>query len=160
MSLGIEQVANELGALAKRIYDTGVIDTEQRLTITYDELPTKNWNIRGDGWYGDAHLIRSYTYKFEDLIRTEKKNLNQSCYIGPTQIRTSITAIVVPTTTFTVASTQYLHVGMQIDFYDATGTVLQQSNVQITNINGLTNTVNPAVNAPVAAGSLIFLHEE
>lgn len=210
--LGIEQVANELGALAKRIYDTGVIDTEQRLTITYDELPTKSWNIKGDGWYGDAHLIRSssykfanptenlpqdtfetnrqfaiqnkemfgqipltkdflvklvggvtsfedYTYKIEDLIRTMKKNQNQSCYIGPTMIRTTIAAAATPTTTFTVVSTQYLHIGMQIDVYDATGTVLQQSNLQITNISGTTITVSPALIAG-GAGSTIFLHEE
>lgn len=211
MPEGIEQVANELGALAKRIYDTGVIDTEQRLTITYDELPTKSWNIKGDGWYGDAHLIRSssykfanpaenlpqdtfevnrqflirnkeefgqipftkdfltkliggvtsfedYTYKVEDLIRTEKKNLNQSCYIGPTMQRTTLTSSPAAVTSFTVASTQYLHVGMQIDIYDAAGAVLVQSNVQITGITGLTLSVTPAVTA--SSGDTIYLHEE
>lgn len=73
MSLGIEEVANELGGLAKRIYDTGVLDQEQRLTITYDELPTKSWNIKGDGWYGDAHLQRSSSFKFAN----PKENLPQ-----------------------------------------------------------------------------------
>ncbi len=76
MPAGIEEVANELGALAKRIYDTGVLDQEQRLTPTYDALPVKNWNIKGDGWYGDAHLKRSSSYKFS----TPKEALPQDTY--------------------------------------------------------------------------------
>lgn len=76
MPAGIEEVANELGALAKRIYDTGVLDQEQRLTPTYDALPTKSWNIKGDGWYGDAHLKRSSSYKFAN----PKEALPQDTY--------------------------------------------------------------------------------
>ena len=76
MPAGIEEVANELGALAKRIYDTGVLDQEQRLTPTYDAIPSKNWNIKGDGWYGDAHLKRSSSYKFTN----PKEALPQDTY--------------------------------------------------------------------------------
>jgi hypothetical protein len=209
MAFGPEQVANEIGALAKRIYDTGVIDTEQRLTITYDELPAKNWNIKGDGWYGDAHLQRSssfkfanptenlpqettevskqfliqnkemfgdlaftkdfliklvggvtsfedYTYKIEDIIRSQKKNLNQACYIGPTMARTTLTSSPSTSATFTVASTQYLFIGMMIDIYNSS--TLAVNNVQITGISGLTITVGTAVSA--ASGYTIYLHDE
>lgn len=211
MGLGIEQVANELGGLAKRIYDSGVIDTEQRLTITYDRLKEKNWNIKGDGWYGDAHLIRSssykfansienlpqdtfeenkqflmrnkemfglvpftkdflvkllggvtsfedYTYKIEDLIRTQKKNLNQACYIGPTMQRTTLTSSPSAATTFTVASTQYLHVGMMLDIFDSTGVTLKNTNYKIVGISGLTITVDRNITS--ASGDTVYLFEE
>ena len=207
---GIEEVANELGALAKRIYDTGVIDTEQRLTITYDELPVKNWNIKGDGWYGDAHLKRSssykfanpkenlpqdtveqnkqflirnvemfglvpftkdflmklvggvtsfedYTFKIEDLLRTQKKNLNQAVYIGPVMARCALTTAPAPSVNFDVDSTQYIHIGMFIDIYTAAG-ALQVSNVEITGIVGLTLTVSVAVTAGIT--DIVYLHEE
>ena len=209
MPLGMEEVAHELGAMAKRIYDTGIIDQEQRLTITYDELPTKNWNIRGDGWYGDAHLKRSssfkfanskealpqdtyevnqqflirnvemfgvvpftkdfltklvggvtsfedYTFKIEDLIKSEKKNLNQACYIGPTMARTTLTSSPAGGTTFTVASTQYLFIGMFIDIYN--GTTLVNNNYEITGISGLTVTVGAAITS--TSGYTVYLHEE
>lgn len=208
-NIGPEQVLNEIGALAKRIYDTGVIDTEQRLTITYDELPTKNWNIKGDGWYGDAHFTRSssfkfanptealaqetyevnqqflirnkimtgnatftkdfltkliggvtsfedYTYKVEDLIRSQKKNLNWGCYIGPLMKRAALTSSPAAVNSFTVDSVTYLFNGMFIDIYNAA--TLSTSNVEITNINGLTVTVASPVTA--TAGYIVYLHEE
>lgn len=67
---GPEQVANELGAYAKRLYDSGVIDQEQRLTVTYDKLPMKSWNLRGHSWFGDAHLKRSSSFKFANSIES------------------------------------------------------------------------------------------
>jgi len=211
MPVGIETAFGELGALSKQIYDTGVIDQEQRLTITYDELPTKNWNIRGNGWFGDAHLVRSssfkfaaetaplaqdttetsqqftitnveefgnvtftknfltkliggvtsfedYTYKIEDLQKSCKKNLNQSCYIGPRNIRATVAAGVVGSPTFTISSTQYIFNGMFVDFYNAAATTLVQNNVQITAING--NTISVTPNVTLSAGDTIFLHEE
>lgn len=210
-NLGVEQVLNELGALAKRVYDSGVIDTEQRLTITYDTIPEKEWNIRGDGWYGDAHLERSSSYKFsnptennpqetsevsqqflirrkemqgilsftkdflvsliggvtsfgdfnykvEDLIKTQKKNLNQAMYIGPTMRRALLTSSPANAATFTVDNVQYLHMGMFIDVYNAAGTVLVNDNHKITNITGLTITVSPNITS--TSGNSVFLHEE
>lgn len=208
---GLENTTNELFGLAKRIYDNQIFDQEQRLTITYDALPSQTWDMRGAGWFGDAHLERSgsykfinssetlpqdtsevnrqfiintaehvstvsftkdflirlvkgnaafgdFTYKVEDLMRTSKKNLNQSCYIGPRMIRTTLTVNAVATTTLTVANAQYLHVGMFIDVYDAAATVLLANNVRIVSINGLTVVVSGAVTA--VAGSTIFNHEE
>jgi hypothetical protein len=210
MGFGPEQVLNELGGLAKRIYDTSVIDEEQRLTITYDELPTKEWNIKGDGWYGDAHLIRSssfkfanpteglpqdtfevnkqftirntelfaqvpftkdflvklvggvtsfedYTYKVEDLIRSSKKNLNQSCYIGPTNARCALSSSPSAATSFTVDNAQYLFTGMAFDIYSSGGTLVV-SNVVISGISGLTITCTPAITA--TSTDVIYLHEE
>lgn len=211
MSFGPEQVANELAGYAKRIYDEGVIDQEQRITPTYDELPTKQWNIRGANWFGDAHLQRSSSFRFststqslpqettevsqqfniqrveqfgdaaftkdflvrlvkgvssfgdymtkvEDLVKSGKKNMNQSCYIGPSMARALLTSSPVASSTFTVDNFQYLFLGMYIDIY--TGTTLSVNNVQITNINFNTNTitVSPAVTA--TAGDTIYLHEE
>lgn len=213
MGLGIETAFNEIGGLSKRIYDTQVIDQEQRLTITYDELPEKSWNIRGDGWFGDAHLIRSgsykfanptenlpqdtfetdkqftisnkelfaqvpftkdfleklvggvtsfedYTYKVEDMIRTSKKNLNQACYIGPQMIRTTVAVnALAGATSVTLASVQYVHVGMFIDFYSAAGAPLSM-NHQITNIVGNVITITPGLANNVVVGDLIYNHDE
>lgn len=213
--MAIEEVLNELTGLAKPIFDNGVIDQEQRLTITYDALPTKEWNIRGRGFIGDAHLKRSssfkfanpaeslpietietdrqfrvttremfgnvtftkdflvrltggetsfadYIFKIEDLIRSEKKNLNQSCYIGPRMIRTSITVgAALGATAFTVANVQYLFPGMHIDVYDAAGTVLVAANVEIQSINSVTGVLTTSpLPAAVVATNTIFLHEE
>lgn len=212
MPAGIEEVANELGGLAKRIYDTGVLDQEQRLTPTYDALTTKNWNIKGDGWYGDAHLKRSssykfanskealpqdtyevskqftvrnvemqgtvtftkdflmklvggvtsfedYTYKIEDLHRTMKKNLNQACYIGPTMIRTALTSSPAGATTATLASFQYIHVGMFVDIYSAVG-ALVEDNVEITGLAPATLTATFGRAITATATDIIVLHEE
>lgn len=209
MAFGPEQVLNEIGGYAKQIYDSGVIDEEQRLTITYDMLPTQKWNIGGAGWYGDAHLQRSSSFKFQyatenlpqdtieiskqfnivpvfqsgqqaftkdflvrlvkgmtsfgdyatkiqDLIKSGKKNMNQSCYIGPTNQRCLLTSSPAASTTFTVDNTQYLFIGMYIDIYN--GTTLSVSNVEITNISGLTVTVGTAITS--TSGFQVYLHEE
>lgn len=209
MAFGPETVLNEIGGYAKQIYDSGVIDEEQRLTITYDMLPTQSWNLRGAGWFGDAHLQRSSSFKFQnptdllpqdtieiskqftiltteqtgqqtftkdflvrlvkgatafgdyatkiqDLIKSGKKNMNQSCYIGPTNLRALLTSSPAAVTTFTVDNTQYLFVGMYIDIYNAG--VINVNNVQITNISGLTVTVNTAITS--TAGFQVYLHEE
>lgn len=214
----IEDVFNELTGLAKPILDNGVIDQEQRLTITYDELPTMPWNIRGKGFYGDAHLKRSSSFKFanpseslpeetieidrqfrvttremfgdvtftkdfltrltggeasfadymfkvEDLMRSEKKNLNQACYIGPRMIRTTATAIAaIGATSFPVANLQYLFAGMRIDIYDSTGTTLKNSNLEIDTFTAGTLTVVLNAATPLttatAVGDMIFLHQE
>lgn len=66
MAIGPEQVANELSGLSKIIYSTGVVDQEQRSTVTYDKLPVKNWNPSGSGWVGDAHFERSSSFKFSN----------------------------------------------------------------------------------------------
>ncbi len=211
MGLGIEEVANEIGGLSKRIYDTGVLDQEQRLAKTYKSLPTKNWNLKGDGWYGDAHLIRSssfkfknpkegiaqettetskqfniastevegnvtftkdfmmklvggvtsfedYTFKIEDLHRSMTKHLNQSCYIGPTNVHGVLSSSPAAATTATVVSTQYLWVGMFVDIFDTTGATLVEDNVQITGISGLTLTFGRAITA--TATDKIYMHEE
>ncbi len=208
-ALGPEEVLNEIGAMAKQIYDTGILDQEQRLTITYDELPTKSWNLKGAGWYGDAHLQRSssykfaneaenlpqetyeinkqftignvemfgdvtftkdflvklqggvtsfedFTYKIEDLIRSQKKNLNWACWIGPVMKRMTASGVnvgaVVP-----VDTTQYIHVGMYMDQYNAAG-VLLASNRLVNGISGLNVTFNAVV--AVAATDVFYLHEE
>lgn len=209
MAFGPEQVLNEIGGYAKQIYDNGVIDEEQRLTITYDMLPVQNWNLRGAGWFGDAHLQRSSSFKFQnptealpqdtieiskqftittveqtgqqtftkdflvrlvkgatsfgdyatkiqDLIKSGKKNMNQSCYIGPTNSRALLTSSPAAATTFTVDNTQYLFIGMYIDIYN--GATISVNNVQITNISGLTITVGTAITS--TAGFQVYLHEE
>jgi hypothetical protein len=207
----VEALANEIGALAKEVWDSGVVDQEQRLTITYDSLPGKQWNPRGAGWVGDAHLKRSssikfqneteglpqatretskqfkiqsveqsgeveftlkfiknliggvtsfadYAYKVEDVIRTGKKNMNQSVYIGPTNLRTTINVGAAAATTATVLNTQYLWLGMMIDIYD--GATLSMNNVEITNISGLTITLGTAIVAGGIDGFEVYLHEE
>lgn len=211
---GAESVVNEIFGYAKRIYDNQIFDQEQRLTITYDELPSQSWNLRGAGWYGDAHLERSSSYKFqnssetlpqdtsevnrqftittvehsatatftkdfltrlvggnasfkdftakiEDLRLTARKNLNQSCYIGPRQIRTTLSAnAAIGATTLSFVSAQYVHVGMFIDIYDSTGTVLLVNNNRINAITGTTITIATPLAVNLLAGATIFLHEE
>lgn len=211
----IEEVLNELTGLAKPIFDNGVIDQEQRLTITYDAIPEKEWNIRGRGFYGDAHLKRSssfkfanpaeslpietvetnrqfrvvtremfgdvtftkdflvrltggetsfadYIFKIEDLIRSQRKNMNQSCYIGPRMIRTAVTVGgVLGATSVTVANIQYLFAGMHVDFYNAAGTLLTAGNVEIESINSVTGVLTTSpLPAAVNATDTVFLHEE
>ena len=215
----IEEVLNELTGLAKPILDNGVIDQEQRLTITYDELPTMPWNIEGKGFYGDAHLKRSssfkfanpaeslpqetieidrqfrvttremfgnvtftkdfltrltggkasfadYMFKIEDLLRSQKKNQNQACYIGPRMIRTTVAApgAAAGALSFNATNLQYLFAGMHIDIYDSAASVLVANNLEIDTFTAGTNTVvlNASTPLPVAitANMTIFLHEE
>ena len=94
MPSGIETVLNETSGLAKRIYDNTVVDQEQRLTITYDSLPTKNWKPSGDGWYGDAHLIRAGGFKFQfptEALPQNTYEVNQQFRIRTTEHVSTIT---------------------------------------------------------------------
>lgn len=213
MALGPELVSNELNGLAKRVFATGVVDQEQRLTITYDSLPDKNWNLGGAGWFGDAHMIRSssfkfsnpsehlsqetteqsvqfnitskqmdgqvaltkdfivkivggatsfesFTYKMDDLRRSMAKNLNQACYIGPTMLRATVAANSGPAATITVNNVQYVFRGEYVDIYDAAGTVIVYSNLQISNVNPVTNVITFTTNVTVTTGQTIYHHEE
>lgn len=88
MPSGIETVLNEATGLAKRVYDNVVVDQEQRLTITYDALPVKNWKPAGAGWYGDAHLVRAGGFKFQnptDVLPQATTETNQQFTITTTE---------------------------------------------------------------------------
>ncbi len=209
MALGIEEVVNEALGLLKNIYDSGVIDQEQRLTKTYDTLSEKPWDLRGNGWTGAAHLKRSSSYKFanekegipqdthevskqfnidtvemfgdvsftkkflsklatgnagfadftfkiEDLIKTQRKNLNQAVYIGPKMTRAVLTSSPSASTSFTVDNVQYIHIGMQCDIYNSS--TLVEGNFEVVGISGLTVTVDRPVTA--TSGYQLYLHEE
>ena len=214
--MAIEDVFNELTGLAKPMLGNGVVDQEQRLTITYDSLPVKSeWQLTGTGFVGDAHLKRSSSFKFanaseslpietvekneqfkvktkemfgsitftkdflvrlkggqtsfadymfkvEDLFRSQKKNQNQGCWIGPRMIRTTVTVGgAIGAIALTVANVQYLFPGQHVDFYNAAGTVLAAANVEIQSINSTTNVITvSALPAAVGAASTVFMHEE
>jgi len=106
--------------------------------------------IKGATSFGD------FQTKVQDLIKGGKKNMNQSCYIGPTNLRATLTTSPTASTTFNVNNTQYIFIGMYIDIY--TGGALTISNVQITNISGSTVTVSSPITATL--GDNVYLHEE
>ncbi len=82
---GLENTTSELFGLAKRIYGNEIIDQEQRHTITYDELTEMTWDMRGAGWFGDAHLERSGSYKFlnsQEALPQDTSEVNRQFIIN------------------------------------------------------------------------------
>lgn len=77
--------------------------------------------------------------EMQGLRETLAKDMNRQIYGTSLGALATITADAA--NTVTVASTQYLEVGMQIDVYDVTGVTVRISNREITAINTATNVV-------------------
>lgn len=77
--------------------------------------------------------------ELEGLRQTLSKDMNRQIYGTSTGVLASVTAD--GANTVTVANTQYLEVGMQIDIYDVTGVTPKVQNREITAINTTTGVV-------------------